>query len=265
MNRSSTLDLQRAGQFLQGKADRLKDKIDGLIKLQDCDNRISVLDDRKKEGPIRIRKLEEELRADEVRFQKEYDRLDQLKKDIRSIEQDIQELDSRTEKSRIKLDNVKSNKEYTAALKELDKLNKNKSLMEDKDIQHMEEIEELEKRCLEYRDEQAGLKKRTESDRNEIETEMEELEKEMELFEKRKKEFCQAIDQDLLSKYSYLREKRGGLAIGPVVGGICQACNIRIPPQRFNELIKGLSLMICPNCQRIIYWGEDERFHNTSD
>jgi predicted nucleic acid-binding Zn-ribbon protein len=31
-----------------------------------------------------------------------------------------------------------------------------------------------------------------------------------------------------------------------------------IPPQKFNELIRGKDLMSCPYCMRIIYWGEDE-------
>jgi predicted nucleic acid-binding Zn-ribbon protein len=52
----------------------------------------------------------------------------------------------------------------------------------------------------------------------------------------------------------------GGRAVGPVKNGICQACNMNIPPQRFNELIKGNSLLFCPNCRRIIYWAEDEYY-----
>jgi predicted nucleic acid-binding Zn-ribbon protein len=32
-----------------------------------------------------------------------------------------------------------------------------------------------------------------------------------------------------------------------------------IPPQRFNELIRGEKLMDCPSCRRIIYWGDDGR------
>jgi predicted nucleic acid-binding Zn-ribbon protein len=33
-----------------------------------------------------------------------------------------------------------------------------------------------------------------------------------------------------------------------------------IPPQAFNELIRGDKLLTCTNCSRIIYWGDDERF-----
>jgi len=57
-----------------------------------------------------------------------------------------------------------------------------------------------------------------------------------------------------------LRLKKGGIAISPVIKGVCQMCHLGIPPQKFNELIKGETLMTCPNCMRIIYWGEDERY-----
>ena len=73
-------------------------------------------------------------------------------------------------------------------------------------------------------------------------------------------EFVQTIDQELLKKYLFLKERKGGQAISPVVGGVCQTCHMGIPPQKFNELIKGHSLLACPNCDRIIYWGEDQHY-----
>ena len=71
---------------------------------------------------------------------------------------------------------------------------------------------------------------------------------------------CETIDQDLLKRYIFLRERKGGQAIGPVVSGVCQICHMGIPPQKFNELIGGDSLLTCPNCNRLIYWGEDEHY-----
>jgi hypothetical protein len=45
--------------------------------------------------------------------------------------------------------------------------------------------------------------------------------------------------------------------------GVCQCCHLAIPPQKFNELIKGEKMMSCPHCMRIIYWGDDERYKST--
>jgi len=238
----------------------LKDKISSLIRLQGCDTRIKDLHARKREAPLRINGLEKELNDRTMKFKEKHDNIEQYKKDRRKLEQEVQDLENKAGKSQIKLNSIRSNKEYTAALKEIDDLNREKSLKEDKILQLMEEIEELEKDWSESREEEERLRKRFESEKREIEKEMEGLNKELNLLEKQRAEYCKEVDNDLLKNYMFLKERKGGLAIGPVIGGVCQACFMGIPPQKYNELIKCNSLMTCPNCNRLIYWGEDELF-----
>ncbi len=238
----------------------MKEKISVLIQLQDCDNRIREIVIKKDEGPLRIKKLEDELNFIESKFQEENDKLQFLKKDRRNIEQEIQDLEGKVEKSDIKLSNIKSNKEYKAALKEIEDIKKAKFLTEDKVIQIMEEMEELQEKCAENKSEQVALKEKFEKDKREISRELRGLEKELKILEEERDSFTHAIDQDLLQRYLFLQQRKGGQAISPVVGGVCQTCHMGIPPQKFNESIKGHSLLTCPNCNRIIYWGEDEHF-----
>jgi len=246
----------------------LKDKIVGLIQLQDCDNRIMDILKRKDQGPSKIEKLEAELNAVERILQEENDRLELLKKDRRQIEQDLQEIENNIEKSEIKLANIKSNKEYRAVLKEIDDLNRNRLMTEEKVLQLMEEIEDLERKCNENIDQKAEFRKKYELEKDEILKELQDLDRELENFEKQRINICEAVDQELLKKYIFLKERKGGKAIGPVVNGVCQICHMGIPPQKFNDLRKGHDLMTCPNCNRLIYWGEDEHYqeviNNTS-
>jgi len=215
---------------------------------------------RKTEGPLKILKLSDELKAIEMKFQEEHNRLEYIQKDKRVTYQDIQDLENKIEKSDIKLSNIKSNKEYKAVLKEIEDFKKSKFQIEDKAIQIMEEIEQLEKKCLENRDNQAVLRKKFEKDKDEIEKELNRLDKELKKLKKKSINFSQIIDQDLQRKYLFLKERKGGQAISSVIGAVCQTCHMGIPPQQFNELIKGHSLLTCPNCNRIIYWGENEHF-----
>lgn len=238
----------------------MKDKIGDLIVLQDCDNKIREIMNKRDEGPLRVKKLAEELDVVARKFQEKNDRLNLLKKDSRKIEQEIQELEEKIEKSNIKLSLIKSNKEYKAVLKEIEDLKHVKFQTEDKAIQVMEEIEELEKICSENKEKEAELRKAFERDKEEIERELEALEEELKILDAKRDTFTHAIDQDLLRKYLYLRDHKAGQAISPVLGGVCQICHMNIPPQTFNELIRGDSLMTCTNCNRIIYWAEDEHF-----
>jgi len=238
----------------------LKEKIVGLILLQECDNKINRLDSIKKDCPTKIQKLEDELNTCRTSLQRDSDKLEGLKKERRKIEQLTQDLDGKIEKSQIKLSNIKSNKEYTAALKEIEDLNKEKAKVEDSILRFMEEIEASEKKCLENKNEIDRLQKAYDLDKKKIEQQLEELNKESEVLEKERLELSMGIDKDLLSRYDFLKAHKGRVAIGSVIGGVCQLCHIGIPPQRFIELIRGNSLMSCPNCNRLIYWGEDEYF-----
>jgi len=242
----------------------LKDKLLVLIQLQECDNRIAKVLQAKEQAPLRIQKLEDELRTVENQFKADEDQLEALRKDRRQLEREIQEVDGKIEKSSTKLTQIKSNKEYTAALKEIDDLKTIKFQTEEKAIQMMETAEELERKCKGHKDTLKTLKDQSEKDKDAVKTELLGLEKDLDALQKERGQLCCDFDQGLLKKYLFLRERKGGLAISSVVTGVCQTCHMGIPPQKFNELIRGNDLMTCPHCNRIIYWGDDQDFQKTS-
>jgi predicted nucleic acid-binding Zn-ribbon protein len=108
------------------------------------------------------------------------------------------------------------------------------------------------------------LKAQCEKDQEVVTKELLQLEKDFEALQKERGQLCCDFDQGLLKRYLFLRERKGGLAISSVVTGVCQTCHMGIPPQKFNELIRGNDLMTCPHCNRIIYWGDDQDFQKTS-
>ena len=238
----------------------MKDKIKNLILLQDCDNKIKEINIRKKEAPSKLQNMKRALDEMEMMLKEKNDRLESIKRDRRALEQRVQDLESKMEKSRIKLSNIKSNKEYTAVLKEIEDQERGKSLNEDNLLQLMDEIEVLDKKCLEGRDDLVGLKNQFDRTKEEIEKELKELDDMADVLEKKRMEFCDAMDKDLLKRYLLLMGRKGGIAIGAVIGGVCQSCHMGIPPQQFIELIKCDSLPACPNCNRMVYWGEDVYF-----
>jgi len=238
----------------------LKEKMSHLICLQDCDNRIGHIMDKKNEGPLKIKELEDELNAIEEEYQEELGRFEALKISGRDIDRETQDLDVKVEKSNIRLSNIKSNKEYKAVLKEIDDLKKAKSQREEKSLQVMEEIEVLRKRCQDNEKEVAEGRKKLDEEKNEVQIELKALDEELRLFEKKRVLFSQTVEQDLLKKYLFLKERKQGQAISPVSQAVCQVCHMRIPPQTYNELIRGDSLLSCTNCGRIIYWADDEHY-----
>ena len=238
----------------------MKDKLKILVQLQACDSRISEINDKKNNAPLRIQKLRNEIILYEDQVREDTENLESLMKDRRQVEQKIQDFDGKIEKSGTKLTNIKSNKEYTAALKEIEELKGSKAQAEDELLQFMEEIERLEQKRQADKEEQSRLQKDYETDKRRIEDELRVLDQELEGLKKRSEVLREAADKDILKRYVFLRERRGGQAISAVIAGVCQTCHMGIPPQEFNELLKGSTLMTCPHCNRMIYWGEDEHF-----
>ncbi len=238
----------------------LKDEIRLLTKLQECDNRIQNIRRQKEQGPLRIQVVMEELGAYEGKLKEDGDRLDLLKKERRKLEQEIQDYEGKIEKSHAKLFSIKSNKEYTAALKEVEDLKKLTFDLEEKALQIMEEIEESESAHALQKERLNELKIKTEREKAEIQRQLLALDVEFENHEKERADLVTKLDKDICRKYLFLREKKGGLAVSAVREGVCQTCHMGIPPQKFNELIRGDVIMSCPHCNRIIYWGEDKDF-----
>lgn len=242
----------------------MRKKMKLLIALQNCDRRIEETSKKRDECPIRMASLDNEVRKAEASMNELEEKLEAAKKERRQVERDIEDLEARKKKSQAKLSSVSTNKEYRAALKEIEELDRNRSLFEDKALELMEQVEQLEGEIGAAAKGLEELKKRTEADKRAIQQEMKNLDECLDDLVKEREQLCAKVDRELLSRYNMLRERRGGLAVSPVISGVCQTCHMGIPPQKFNELIRGDSLMSCPNCQRIIYWGEDEKLKSES-
>ena len=238
----------------------MKENLKKLIMLQECDNKIRTIQTKRDSVPVRIKKLEETFEEASSIYQSRFDKLDSLEKERRALEKDVQDIESKAAKSQEKLNNIKSNKEYTAALKEIADIEKEKGKKEDKILHMMEEIEALKLECKEIKGEQEKLQAEFEAEKKEIEKELLELDKEARELMTQRTGYNDAVDQRMLKTYDLLRDRRAGVAVSSVINGICQGCHLEIPPQKYNELQRCSEMMSCPHCNRLIYWGEDEFF-----
>jgi hypothetical protein len=71
---------------------------------------------------------------------------------------------------------------------------------------------------------------------------------------RQKEEQEKEIPAKLLSKYRMLAGRRQGIAVARVAQGACQACHMNLRPQLYIELQKQETLILCPNCSRILFW-----------
>ena len=231
-----------------------------LIRLQAVDCAIQEVEKRRNQGPERIRILEDHLRELDRTVEDYRIRAEECLQKRKTAEEEIEEVRAKIGKSQAKLSLVKNNREYRAILKEVDDLKRSMKAREEEILQFMEEYEKLEN----FRKEQEKVweeqKAETEREKEEIEADYRRTGEELGSYERTKQELVKDIDQATLDKYDFIRKNRAGIAVAGVRKGICSACHMNLPPQRFNELMRNDRILTCPSCQRLIYWMDHEVF-----
>jgi hypothetical protein len=97
-------------------------------------------------------------------------------------------------------------------------------------------------------------KSRYESTRQEIDKELSQLDIDLLEHQRKSSDLRSHVHGDLRKRYEMIKGARNGLAVVPVWKEVCGGCHMNIPPQLYIELQRSVDLLSCPNCNRIIYW-----------
>lgn len=236
----------------------MDEKLTRILKIQSIDIRFDEIERGKERIPRDLEKQREELDFLKKAIQGDLTMLEGLKDDRRKGEKELEEVEAKYKRSKTKLDEVKSNKEYQAMMKEIETI---KALTNEKEeivIMRMEDIELQEAECTRNNAQlEKAQKEYKEKEQQFVEITIE-LDKELLALTRERNELSQQFDGDLLTRYTRLRGHLRGRVVVPVRDAVCQGCHLGIPPQQYNILLKGDSPQICPHCSRIIYWEDNE-------
>jgi predicted nucleic acid-binding Zn-ribbon protein len=236
----------------------LKKQILLLIKLQDIDSEIKRLAARKENLPEEKEKLEEERATFEKGIEEDKERLDALNKAHSDKEKELRGNVESAKKTKSRLLEVKTNKEYEAMLKEIENLNKKNSSIEDEIINLLEETEKAGTNLREREAERVEFINNNERDITKLDEEIDSIDVLLKKMLAEDATCREIIKPELLKKYDLIKGKRNGQAVVPVWKEVCGGCHMNIPPQLYIELQKYEKVMLCPNCNRIIYWEDRE-------
>lgn len=229
-----------------------------ILRIQSTDTRVDEITREQEGAPKEIQRLKDDLDLLEKSMEQDLSNLEDLKKGNMGLERDLEEIELKLKKSKAKLNDVKSNKEYQAVLKEIEELNELTFQKEEVVIKWMEEIEIQEKECADNDKRWEQSRKEYESEEKKFLQRMEELGKEVQSLHEQRLKLSREVDQDLLGRYTALRAHLRSQVIVPVTDAVCGGCHLGIPPQQYNDLIRGDSLQSCPNCNRIIYFEKNK-------
>jgi predicted nucleic acid-binding Zn-ribbon protein len=236
----------------------LQNQLELLKQLQKIDSAISITEHNRSVYPNEVEQLERELERKSQRAEKEKVLLEEIQKEKVRKEQSLALEGERLRKSQDRLLSVKTNKEYQAALKEIDDIKQGCNDLETEVLVIMEKADALTRAIKEQEIEDQTWKQEFEKKKEALQTEIKKSDLELGTQKKMRTEAVQGVQPDLVKKYDVLIQRRQGVAVVSIQDGLCQGCNMNIPPQKILEIRKSNNaIMNCPYCNRILYFDEE--------
>ncbi|HBH86717.1 MAG TPA: hypothetical protein DDY17_03820 [Syntrophaceae bacterium] len=157
-------------------------------------------------------------------------------------------------KAKERLLEVKTNKEYQAILKEIETIEKKNSDIEDEIISVMEDIDHVRVELKTKEKEFDNRKSQYEREKQIIAKEISQIDVDLTEYQQKSNDLRRHVHSELQKRYETIKGARNGLAVVSAWKEVCGGCHMNIPPQLYIELQRSIELLFCPNCNRIIYW-----------
>ncbi|MEF2144547.1 MAG: C4-type zinc ribbon domain-containing protein [Desulfovibrionaceae bacterium] len=231
-------------------------QIEQLVVLQSVDDEIINLREELEAAPRELAELEGQLDIFNERMGQVDEKLEMLREQRGRLELEIEEDASKVKKSKNKLMMASNTREYHAMMREMDSLEKLNRMREEERVAVAEELNRQKEAKQEISGEMEGLQEEHKSKKATLDERVNKAQKRLDTLDKKRKKAGKVVPVPILGRYEFIRERLANPVIVPVTEGVCGGCHIMIPPQVYNELQKGMQILSCPNCQRLIYWVE---------
>ena len=182
------------------------------------------------------------------------DKMAQNQKKRRDLENDVKDMKGQVGKYKRQLNEVKTNKEYTALLHEIEETQQKVDTLEEAIIAEMlaaDDVEEEIKAALRKQGTEEDVLKK---EKIVLDEKMKETEARFAALTKEREALLPRIPREQLRLYESIYQKKGGTALSPVTGDFCAMCHMRVRPQMLNEIRDKTKVIPCEACGRILYW-----------
>jgi uncharacterized protein len=222
------------------------------LRLQALDRKIASLQNEIATLPKHIAEIEKRLEAHTRRLEADRAALAANQRDRKKLEGDIQVHEQKVSKLKGQMLEAKTNEQYRAFQHEIAYAEGEVRKAEDKILDLMEQSEPLEKNVktaeTELKKEQAHVEneKRRARDRTTAD------QKELAERSAERDSIAGQMDPKFYAHYERIRKKTRNTAIADATDGRCDACQIALRPQFYQDLRRGDQIMFCESCGRIL-------------
>ncbi len=171
----------------------------------------------------------------------------------RQLERQLQEAETQLDRYREHELQVKTNEQLWALQEEMRQVEARIAALEEQILEEMERADALVAAVERRRAEAAEREREADEQLAALAARERALQERREQAEAQIGEMARAIDADVLARYERVKAVRSGVGVAEALDGTCLACNFRLRPQLYLEVLNMETLLQCDHCKRILF------------
>jgi predicted nucleic acid-binding Zn-ribbon protein len=235
------------------------DQLRLLADLQQLDSRLRALKHEKQALPQQLRSYQEachQVREALALMQAEIEATERRR---RVLEREIDADNDRLTRAQNRLREVKTNKEYSAVLAEINAGKQRIRTLEDQVLELMEGAEQTQASSQQCELRLQDVSRELAEHERQVSKTQEALSADIAAYDQERDALVTRIQPDLYTAYQQAARRSGGTAVVAVMADeTCGGCYLRIRPQLISEVRKQEHIVSCPHCKRILLWPASE-------
>lgn len=243
----------------------MKAELEQLIALQNTDTSIRQLQAELDAIPKRRADIEKEFEQRASEFRALEAQRDEARTKRVRLETELLEARSHAERAERNLMSSKGEKDYTAAIRELDATRKQISQLETQILEQMEAFDQAENAIREREPEIARLRSERDEKLKAFEEQTRAQAEQLTTYRAQREQLIKNLPKQMSALYNRISARiRDGIAVAEARNNSCTACFISLRPQVMAEIRRGEEVITCDNCNRILYYVPSEQTQKTS-
>jgi predicted nucleic acid-binding Zn-ribbon protein len=233
----------------------VKAELEQLIALQNTDTSIRRLQADIEAIPQRRAEIEKEFDQRAIEIRALETKRDEARAERARLEAEVAETRLSAARADRNLMSAQNEHEYTAAIREADAARKHISQLETQILEKMETIEQSEGVLKEREPEIVRLRAEMEERIKAFEEQARTQTEELAAHRIERERLLATLPKQMSSLYNRISARiRDGIAVAEARNGSCTACFMALRPQVMAEVRRGDEVIICDNCNRILYY-----------
>ncbi|MDR4508446.1 MAG: C4-type zinc ribbon domain-containing protein [Candidatus Brocadiaceae bacterium] len=236
----------------------MSERIEVLRRLQAVDTQLRRLESNKLYRASDVQKKQKQIQLKKAELSNTGEQIKAFRKDVNLKELELKTIEEGINKLLIQMNQVKTNKEYSAIKLEVGGKEADKSVLEDKILSMITQYEEMQQRYTSFEKEIEREESELKELQKRVETDLKVLDKEIVENQEKHKKYADMLDQDTLLQYKRLASHKDAVAVVSVVNKVCQGCFMSVTSQILSQIMSGKDITFCNSCGRILFLDNNE-------